>query len=114
MPINYKEYPPNWHSEVRPRIMRRAGEERDENGVIIREAQCERCGAYNHAPHPQTRSPVVITIAHLDHDHTNHSVTDERLQALCQRCHLNLDRPRHMYKRKYGRAAFDHPKLFFH
>lgn len=34
---------------------------------------------------------VVLTIAHLDHDATNHAVADERLAALCQQCHNRLD-----------------------
>ncbi|MDB9500047.1 hypothetical protein [Nodularia spumigena] len=46
---------------------------------------------------------VVLTIAHLDHDKHNHQVTDDRLKALCQRCHLDYDRSRHINNRKYGR-----------
>ena len=34
---------------------------------------------------------VVLTIAHLDHDEENHDVSDDRLAALCQQCHLNYD-----------------------
>lgn len=34
---------------------------------------------------------VVLTVAHLDHDETNHSVSDDRLAALCQICHLSYD-----------------------
>jgi hypothetical protein len=34
---------------------------------------------------------VVLTISHLDHDETNHEVTDDRLKALCQICHLRYD-----------------------
>jgi len=33
-----------------------------------------------------------LTIAHLDHDRDNFDVFDERLAALCQKCHLNYDR----------------------
>ncbi len=35
---------------------------------------------------------IVLTVAHLDHDPDNHDVADDRLKALCQRCHLNYDR----------------------
>ena len=42
---------------------------------------------------------VVLTIAHLDHDELNHSVTLERLAALCQLCHLRYDA-----KEKYRRV----------
>lgn len=34
---------------------------------------------------------IVLTIAHLDHDEDNHNVKDERLKAMCQRCHLRYD-----------------------
>jgi 5-methylcytosine-specific restriction endonuclease McrA len=80
MPIDYKKYPPNWKSEMRPRILKRAGN------------RCEFCGAENHQPHPLTGSKVVLTIAHLDHDPQNWDVKDERLAALCQKCHLAYDR----------------------
>jgi 5-methylcytosine-specific restriction endonuclease McrA len=80
MPINYSKYPPNWKSEIRPRILKRA------------ENRCEYCGAENYKPHPVTGSKVVLTIAHLDHDPENWDVKDERLAALCQKCHLAYDR----------------------
>lgn len=85
MPVNYSNYPPNW-KERRTRILKRAGN------------SCEWCGAENYQPHPVTGSKVVLTIAHLDHDAENWSVPDERLAALCQRCHLNYDRPQHLRK----------------
>lgn len=34
---------------------------------------------------------VVLTIAHLDHDETNHAIKDDRLMAMCQKCHLDYD-----------------------
>lgn len=43
---------------------------------------------------------VVLTIAHLDHDETNHDVSEDRLKALCQYCHLNYDA-----KEKYRRIT---------
>ncbi|GAF86137.1 unnamed protein product, partial [marine sediment metagenome] len=41
---------------------------------------------------------VVLTIAHLDHDEENHNVTDDRLKAACQLCHLRYD-AREKYRR---------------
>ena len=113
MPINYKKYPPNWTSEIVPRILRRA------------KNKCECCGLENHSivysvnfngkrtwhetfevANTQPKSfemknrkvvenpkpvKVVLTIAHLDHDETNHNVTDNRLKAMCQLCHLRYD-----------------------
>jgi hypothetical protein len=40
-----------------------------------------------------------LLIAHLDHDETNHEVTDDRLKAMCQLCHLRYDA-----KEKYRRS----------
>lgn len=45
------------------------------------------------------RVKVILTIAHLDHDETNHEVADERLMAMCQLCHLRYDA-----KEKYRRS----------
>jgi hypothetical protein len=101
MPINYKLYPPDW-SEIRKRILERAND------------SCEMCGLNNkskihsfkenkvtiwrdlsYAEWLDRGSPkhitVVLTIAHLDHDETNHEVKDDRLMALCQLCHLRYD-----------------------
>lgn len=111
MPINYKKYPPNWKTEIVPRILARAGELRDKSGKIVREANCEKCGIQNHIT-KISGTKVVLTIAHLDHDANNHQVTDDRLAALCQACHLKYDLHRHIAKKKYGRSFFDQPTLF--
>lgn len=42
---------------------------------------------------------IVLTIAHLDHDETNYEVSDDRLKAACQLCHLRYDS-----KEKYRRS----------
>lgn len=119
MPIDYSKYPPNWKTEIVPRILLRA------------ENKCEHCGIENKASvwsipiwmkdHPRYKIKriwttdkscmirlksqvcipdveggiklikVVLTIAHLDHDETNFDVEDDRLAAMCQSCHLNYD-----------------------
>ena len=124
MPIDYSKYPPNWKSEIVPRIIERAGN------------CCERCGIANGAeatsialrvqesgrykvkrfwltqegdvirmqpfalPNETKKVTVVLTVAHLDHDETNHDVCDDRLRAWCQYCHLNYDA-----SEKYRRAC---------
>ena len=115
MPINYNEYPPNWKA-IRERILLR-----EDN-------KCKFCGAPNHefvyrpikgqsgwllmpeghyadalALDGVKFTKVILTIAHLDHDRLNHDVNDDRLAALCQRCHLQYDLPRHINNRRYGR-----------
>ena len=46
---------------------------------------------------------IVLTIAHLDNDVQNWNVKIERLKALCQKHHLQLDQKLHTENRKYGR-----------
>lgn len=100
MPIDYKKYPTNWHSEIRPSILARA------------KNCCEFCGVPNYSRLFVKRkkagvvieigtSRVVLTIAHLDHDITNNA--PENLRALCQRCHLKYDQAHHAESRKRNR-----------
>lgn len=117
MPCNYKDYPPNWKTEIRPAIL-----ERDGN-------KCKSCGVENYATgyrgkdghfftseyiweqienhgvdmfaegeplsncwfgeNPTNPIRIVLTIAHLDHDLKNNDFSN--LAALCQRCHNRLD-----------------------
>lgn len=110
MPIDYKKYPPNW-SKIRKRILERA------------ENKCECCGLENkakinsfkvngvtvwkdltyaewmHKDCPKNVT-VILTIAHLDHDETNHDVKIDRLKAMCQLCHLRYDAPEKARRRK--------------
>lgn len=122
MPIDYKKYPPNWKTEIRPRIMARAkntcefgdcsfvhGQEvfRGKKGNKINwyhtlEEAIAECGEYLVFENPVK---VVLTIAHLDHDEENHEVTDDRVKAGCQLCHLRYDA-----KEKYRRKNFKDEK----
>lgn len=120
MPIDYSKYPPNWKTEIRPRILKR-----DRN-------RCKKCGRRNYAvgyydegnwipakgnqiideigkygtlSYPEARKicnmmrestgehyiVIVLTIAHLDQDISNND--DDNLAALCQRCHIRHDAP---------------------
>ena len=109
MPIDYKEYPPNWKA-IRKRILARANN------------CCEECGVENHSIIKRYKNGnwaysdykgmqyrkegltrIVLTIAHLKHDKENWEVKDEELKALCQKCHLQLDIKHHVANRKYGR-----------
>lgn len=122
MPIDYAKYPPNWKSEIVPRIRARG------------RARCEWCGArawqfgwrdaqgrFRPGTPPvlahvgqlfldaQAISPkmirIILTVAHLDHDEENWNVTDDRLALLCQACHLNHDRKDNLRRRRQN-----HPK----
>lgn len=122
MSWNRKDYPPNWE-EIRDRILSRAQDKCEEcgvaNGMICRFYKGnyvtpgpqewdmihakKKAWGYMGALRFHGFKKVVLTIAHLDHDKENWQVTDDRLRAWCQRCHLNYDRSRHIENRKYGR-----------
>lgn len=96
MPSDYKRYPHNWLTVIRPSILRRAGA-LPEKGI---EAKCESCAVPNHSTRRRcigdgiAYTTIVLTIAHLDQDVTNNHPGN--LAALCQRCHLRHDRPWHL------------------
>lgn len=121
MPIDYKKYPSDW-KERRERILKRA------------DNKCEFCGVENKKvgwrmpdgrflTEKETRQlyqyesdieidggrlmQIVLTIAHLDHDEENHDVKDDRLKALCQRCHLRYDAKEKSRRRKKKKAVSD-------
>ncbi len=120
MPIDYKKYPPNWKTEIRPRIMERAGgvcewpgctakhkalgfwkrdgtfEELSEGHLGDVEAEWAEIQGYKIIQ-------IILTIAHLDHDPENWDVGDDRLAAFCQRHHLRYDAPHRKKKRLKGR-----------
>ena len=116
MPIDYKKYPPNWKTEIVPRILERAKDKCEicllENKLMVWSGKLwvrSEGGRYKLATlwFADMRDvnrmeyfgkiqdvkivKVVLTIAHLDHDETNHHVQDDRLKAMCQYCHLNYD-----------------------
>lgn len=130
MPIDYSKYPPNWKTEIRPRIMKRANNTCEFDGCDFKHLEyvwsvkhrgrvtgwyrdfkeadkhpTTICSKINFKtkrteliPNPK-KVRVILTIAHLDHDETNMEITDDRLKAACQLCHLRYDA-----KEKYRRA----------
>ncbi len=116
MPCDYKKYPLNWKTEIRPEILQRANN------------CCEECGIKNYAigyralngdfyewsyiedalelhghdlfddvlKHHINKDgkvtkavKIILTIAHLDHDTNNNDYSN--LKALCQLHHLRHD-----------------------
>jgi len=124
MPCDYNKYPPNWKTEIRPRILKRANNcceqckvpnyetiERGKlnnifvyqlmNGKIFSSENGEYLGEnYVGSLKAAKLTKAILTIAHLDHDKENWDVKDERLKALCQRCHLILDKEQKYNKQK--------------
>jgi len=129
MPIDYKKYPTDW-KERRERILKRAKNKcefcgilngdfgyRDKDGKfysykIIADALDRGYDYfYNGLSHIDDEEDkpikIVLTIAHLDHDEENHNVKDERLAALCQKCHLGYDVEEKKRRRKNKKAVND-------
>ncbi|SHL27069.1 hypothetical protein [Hymenobacter psychrotolerans] len=131
MPIDYALYPPNWKTEIVPRIRLRAG------------GRCEQChvpawaygwrdvsGQFHPGDPPVLATAgqlfsqdglqlgpkalkIILTVAHLDHDEHNWQVRDERLMLLCQHCHLSFDRADNLRRRRQNHPAVPpgHPRL---
>lgn len=104
MPINYRNYHPDW-KQISKRIRERDGQKckqcgvangaigcRDQDGNFYTEKDIDRDGVMPGAVLGKAIK-IVLTVAHLDHDNTNNA--DSNLAALCQRCHLLLDADQH-------------------
>lgn len=111
MPIDYKNYAPNWQ-EIRQSILERA------------ENRCEQCSVPNYKIGVRTKGGtwfdappgyevgqwfaglkcirIVLTVAHLDHNIGNNDPSN--LAALCQRCHNRHDAPMRARNRKARRV----------
>lgn len=102
-PENRAKYPPEWPA-ISARIRRRAGGQCEclgecgvahgaENVPLLDAPAVTplRCAAVDGLEHPVTRSRVVLTVAHLDHEPAH--CDDENLRAMCQRCHNRYDGP---------------------
>lgn len=96
MPINYKEYHPEW-KKISKSIIEKA------------KNMCDLCNAENGEPHWKTGSKVVLTVHHIDGNKQNNSKIN--LIALCQRCHLRLDLAKHISNRKNNKLK-NNGKLF--
>ncbi len=136
MPFVRSRYPKDWR-DISARIRREAGNRCQCTGYCGDTHDDGRCDAPNGklivrgerypwrwsehsgcslclAGDPECRPVrVVLTVAHLDHDTTNN--TTSNLAALCQRCHLRLDRHQHATNaratRRGRKAAGDLPGL---
>jgi hypothetical protein len=62
-----------------------------------------RCPNINGQPAYGTKSKVVLTTAHLDHQPEN--CDPANLRAMCQGCHLHYDRDHHAETRAATKAA---------
>ena len=123
MPINYKKYSPNWKTEIVPAIRKRSGGKCEVCGLKNRQkifsyrlwvkdvdgryklksfwteskSDLQRILPFAYREEFKIVK-VILTVAHLDHDETNHHISLNRLKDMCQYCHLNYDA-----KEKYRR-----------
>ena len=101
MPINYRNYHPDWKDIIRPRILKRDN------------YRCRECSVPNHTRvvresngswlivddiiERETKKTgqkiinIVLTVAHLNHIVTDNR--DENLKTLCQLHHIQMDIP---------------------
>lgn len=100
-PENRSRYPRDWKQiSARIRFERAASRCECEGECGINHDG--RCAAEHGNPNPMTGSKVVLTTAHLDH--TPENCGDHNLKAMCQRCHLRLDRDHHASTARRTRA----------
>lgn len=117
MPCNYKDYPPNWKTEIRPAILEREGHKckfckvpngeivsrgmwggvdvwQNDDGQIYRADNGEYLGdnyvgeVWNEKDGGLVK--IVLTVMHLDHNTKNNDYSN--LAAACQRCHNRYDK----------------------
>jgi hypothetical protein len=126
-PENLALYPANWKTEIRPRILARAGNccERCKvpNSIIVGRAIwlgravyqfdgrtfCAETGELladsDHFKIDEAKPvKIVLTIAHV-HDPDPAACSDENLAAWCQRCHLRHDHKQHQANAAATRRA---------
>lgn len=129
MPCDYKKYHPDWLTVIRPAILERAENKceecklenksfgfRAQDGTFYHwwyiEEALEQYGhdlfddvlKHHIAKDGKAKSKgttIVLTIAHIDHDIKNNDYSN--LKALCQRCHLLLDKDLHANNSKETR-----------
>lgn len=119
MPVDYSKYPPNWKTEIRPRIMKRANNTCEHEGCDFKHKESVWSGViggrrewYRDFFDIQRqfgkqikKVRVILTIAHLDHDEGNPDVKDDRLRAYCQLHHLRYDAQEKRRRRNQSKVA---------
>lgn len=92
MPIDYNDYPDNWH-EISEYIRFERADCQCECEGECGLHQGKRCIEVHDEPAVYARGKIILTVAHLDHDTSNNEY--DNLKAMCQRCHLRYDSDYH-------------------
>ena len=127
MPVDYSRYHPDWTSISHLIRVERADNCcewcKAPNGQRVARGQGRHAGTYmlrdgrvfdaatgasivlpeGHPYDVKKYVRITLTVAHLDHNETDHDAPPERLATLCQRCHLNIDRHDN-YRRRFHRG----------
>lgn len=88
-------YPKDW-KRISAEIKARSGgrcECMGECGLHRTTPGPRRCAEVHGEPATFARGPIMLTVAHLNHDPRDNR--PENLRAMCQRCHLRYDMPLH-------------------
>lgn len=102
-PENKHRYPPNWR-DISHRIrFERAGGRCECTGQCGRGTHEGRCPNRHRQPAYGTGSTVILTTAHLDH--TPENCDDDNLVAMCNGCHLHMDKDHHAQTARRTREA---------
>lgn len=91
-PENATRYPADW--KLRSHFVR----------FVRARGRCEWCGAAHGQANPKTGATVILTTAHV-FDDAPENASLLNLAALCQACHLKLDMPKHVARRRLNRHA---------
>jgi hypothetical protein len=101
-PENRDKYPPDWRA-ISLRIRNdRAGWRCECAGECGQFHQGGRCRVYD-GETAKRGGTVVLTVAHLNHDAGDNR--DQNLKAMCNACHLRLDRAQHTATARQTRRA---------
>jgi hypothetical protein len=101
-PENRAKYPPDWRAISLLIRTERAKGRCECTGECGRDHGGGRCPRQAGTDLP-TGGRIILTVAHLDHDPTNCS--ESNLKAMCQACHLRLDREQHTATARATRRA---------
>ena len=116
MPLDYKDYHPDWKN-ISKSVIAKAGNccelcGAPNNQSVFRPAKCHTGeldrpwyydGEVDDCGYVGRYTKIVLTVHHIDANKRNNSKLN--LIALCQKCHLRLDLARHIYNRKIKRLG---------
>jgi len=113
MPVDMTRYPANWQLlrvEIRDLRASKRCECTGECGIHRPNPNPRRCVEVHHTPARWFRGRVRLTLAHLctcDPPCAN----PDHLKAMCQRCHLRVDRWRHARTRRQNELSGRNAKM---